>query len=65
MRNLYLTAALTCCWSQHASLSRLSTTGSNGTGTLDKEVDALSVNLTAFPNVEFFRVEVSLQLPPV
>ncbi|KAK9842073.1 hypothetical protein WJX81_007222 [Elliptochloris bilobata] len=30
---------------------------SNGTGTLDKEVDALSVNLTAFPIVEFFRVE--------
>ena len=25
-------------------------------------MDALSVNLTAFPNVEFFRVEVRLQL---
>ena len=59
--NLYLTAALTCCWSQHTSVSPFGTTGSNGTGTLDKEVDALSVNLTTFPNVEFFRVEVDLQ----
>ena len=42
-------------------MSPFGTTGSNGTGTLDKEVDALSVNLTTFPNVEFFRVEVDPQ----
>ena len=33
--------------------------GSNGTGTLDKEVDAISVDMTAFPDTQYFRVEAS------
>ena len=32
--------------------------GSDCTGTLDKEVDAIRVNLKGFPDTEFFRVEV-------
>lgn len=45
------------CWCKHQA-EELSA-GSESTGTLDKEVDAIRVNLKGFPDTEFFRVEVS------
>ena len=45
------------CWCKHQAEELFA--GTESTGTLDKEVDAIRVNLKGFPDTEFFRVEVS------